>query len=242
MKFTLLELWSHMGLGARLIAGTMLAMSLASIVIVCERVAVLVRSNRHSIAFARKLAELLAEGDIDRAVAWQKPNDVGHLGRVLSAALNTYQLSPKHDEDFTFESVARVLERQAQREVHNMKRGIGVLANVASTAPFVGLLGTVLGIVNSFEMMAETGSGGLSTVSSGIAEALATTALGLLVAIPAVGAYNGLQAWVDARAIDIAEASNELLDLMARHLRKARPEAREPAMTLRSRPPLAVER
>jgi biopolymer transport protein ExbB/biopolymer transport protein TolQ len=231
-----------MGLGARLIAGTMVAMSLASIVIVCERVAVLVRSNRHSIAFAQKLAELLGEGDIDRAVAWEKPQDVGHLGRVLSAALGVYQLSPKNDEDFTFESVARVLERQAQREVHNMKRGIGVLANVASTAPFVGLLGTVLGIVNSFEMMAETGSGGLSTVSSGIAEALATTALGLLVAIPAVGAYNGLQAWIDARAIDIAEASNELLDLMARHLRKARSEARDPAMTLRSRQPLVAER
>ena len=242
MKFTLLELWSHMGLGARLIAGTMLFMSLASIVIVCERVVALVRSNRHSIAFARQLAELLAEGDIDRAVAWDKPAEPGHLGRVLCAALNAYQLSPKNDQDFAFETVARALERQAQREVHSMKRGVGVLANVASTAPFVGLLGTVLGIVNSFQMMAETGSGGLSTVSSGIAEALATTALGLLVAIPAVGAYNGLQAWIDARAVDIAEASNELLDMTARHLRKSRTDARDPSLTLRSRQALVAER
>jgi biopolymer transport protein ExbB/biopolymer transport protein TolQ len=241
MKFTLLELWSHMGLGARLIVGTMLAMALASIAIVCERVATLVAGNRQSIGFARKLAELLADGDVDRAVAWTKPEQLGALGRVLCAALSAYEQGPKHDEDFTFEAVARALERQAQREVHNMKRGIGVLANVASAAPFVGLLGTVLGIVNSFEMMAETGSGGLSTVSSGIAEALVTTALGLLVAIPAVAAYNGLSAWIDARAVDLAEASNELLDLVARHLHKSRSEPRELAPSSRARP-LAAER
>lgn len=237
MKFTLIELWAHMGVGAQLITGTMLLMSLASIVIVCERLAVLVSSSKQSVLFARKLAELLADGDIDRAAAAPAGDKIGHLGRVLSGALRVYQTCPKGDEDFTFESVARVLERQAQREVHNMKRGVGVLANVASTAPFVGLLGTVLGIVNAFEMMASTGSGGLSTVSAGIAEALATTALGLLVAIPSVGAYNGLQAWIDARAIDISEASNELLDLLARHLKKNRPDqlAHNTNMTYRPR-------
>jgi biopolymer transport protein ExbB/biopolymer transport protein TolQ len=242
MKFTLLELWYHMGVGARLITGTMLAMSLASIVIVCERMLVLLISNQESVAFAKRLAELLSGGDLDKAAGAPPEERVGHLGRVLQAALRTYQMSPKNDEDLTFESVARVLERQAQREVHNMKRGIGVLANVASTAPFVGLLGTVLGIVNAFEMMAETGSGGLSTVSAGIAEALATTALGLLVAIPAVGAYNGLSAWVDARAVDISEASNELLDLLARHLRKNRQDLRDPSMTFRPRQHMATER
>jgi biopolymer transport protein ExbB/biopolymer transport protein TolQ len=244
MKFTLIELWYHMGIGARLIAGTLILMSIASIVIVCERVAVLLTSNKQSVAFAKQLAELLSGGDIDRAVGAPMPDKVGHLGRVLSAALRSYQTCPKNDEDLTFESVTRVLERQAQREVHNMRRGIGVLANVASTAPFVGLLGTTLGIVNSFELMAETGSGGLSTVSAGIAEALTTTALGLLVAIPAVGAYNGLQAWVDARAVDISEASNELLDLLARHLRKAKQpaELRDPSLTFRSRSTVVTER
>jgi biopolymer transport protein ExbB/TolQ len=240
MKFTLIELWSHMGLGARLITGTLLLMSLASIVIVCERMAVLMASSKQSIAFARKLAELLGDGDIDRAASAPQEDRVGHLGRVLSAALRAYASCPKGDEDFTFESVARVLERQSQREIHNMKRGIGVLANVASTAPFVGLLGTTLGIVNAFELMAASGSGGLSTISAGIAEALATTALGLLVAIPSVGAYNGMQAWVDARAVDISEASNELLDLLARHLKRQRPEAaRDTNLTFRTRPAVA---
>jgi biopolymer transport protein ExbB/biopolymer transport protein TolQ len=242
MKFTLFELWAHMGVGARLIAGTMLLMSLASIVIVCERVALLSRSSKQSMSFARKLAELLGDGDLDRAAHNPIPGEVGHLGRVLQAALRTYQSSPKGDAELTFDSVARVLERQAQREVLNMKRGVGVLANVASTAPFVGLLGTVLGIVNSFELMAESGSGGLATVSAGIAEALATTALGLLVAIPAVGAYNGLSAWIEARSVDISEASNELLDLLARHVRKGKHDVRDPSLAFRATKPIGVER
>lgn len=237
MKFTMFELWYHMGVGARLITITLIAMSLASIVITCERVALLVTSHRHSIAFARRLAALLGQGDLDKAAATPVDDQLGHLGRVLSAALRVYQTCPKHDQDFTVESVARMLERQAQREVHNMKRGIGVLANVASTAPFVGLLGTVIGIVNAFQMMSQTGSGGLSTVSGGIAEALATTALGLLVAIPSIGAYNGLQAWIDARAVDIAEASNELLDLIAHHLKTLpRPDAHNTNASYRARP------
>jgi biopolymer transport protein ExbB/TolQ len=235
MKFTMIELWYHMGIGARLVTGTMLAMSLVSLVIACERIVTLTISNRQSVLFAKKLAQLLEGGDIDQAAGADMGQKVGHLGRVLEAALRAYQTCPRSDEELTFESVARVLERQAQREVHSMKRGIGVLANVASTAPFVGLLGTVLGIVNAFEMMAETGSGGLSTVSAGIAEALATTALGLLVAIPAVGAYNGLMSWVDARAVDISEASNELLDLLARHLQRNRIEFKDPSLTFRPR-------
>jgi biopolymer transport protein ExbB/biopolymer transport protein TolQ len=76
-----------------------------------------------------------------------------------------------------------------------------------------------MGIVTAFQQMAATGSGGLATVSAGIAEALVTTAIGLLVAIPAVFAFNFLQGWVDARAVDIAESSNEFLDFVARKLR-----------------------
>ena len=116
------------------------------------------------------------------------------------------------------ESVARALERQAQREQQNLKRGINLLATVGSTAPFVGLLGTVVGIINAFQQMAATGSGGLATVSGGIAEALVTTAFGLLVAIPAVMAYNYMQGWVDARMVDMTESANELLDHVARKL------------------------
>jgi len=242
MNLTLIDLWAHMGLGARLITVTMLAMSVASIVVVVERITVLSRSRRQSLAYAARLASVLEAGDVDRAAAELSDERGGHLGRVLQAALRTYRTCPKSDEDFTFESVARVLERQAQREVHDMKRGVAVLANVASMAPFVGLLGTVLGIVNAFGSMAKSGAGGLANVSEGISEALVTTALGLLVAIPSIGAYNGMVAWIEARAVDISEASNELLDLLAHHLRQARPGPREVSTSQRPRPSVAAER
>ncbi|MGZ6163142.1 MAG: MotA/TolQ/ExbB proton channel family protein, partial [Myxococcaceae bacterium] len=166
--------------------------------------------------FAERMANTLQKNDLMTVAGTKVGDKVGHLGRVIGAGLNALRLTPAKDKDLQVESVARALERQAQREVQSLKRGLGLLATVGSTAPFVGLLGTVMGIVNAFQSMALTGSGGLGTVSAGIAEALITTAFGLLVAIPAVMAYNYLQGWVDARAVDISESSNEFLDLVAK--------------------------
>jgi biopolymer transport protein ExbB/biopolymer transport protein TolQ len=174
------------------------------------------KSRSESMQFAEKMANLLKDGDIAAAANAGLSKNVGHLGRVINSGLVAFKLAPK-DRDTAIESVARALERQAAREVQVFKRGLGVLATVASTAPFVGLLGTVMGIVNSFQSMAASGSGGLGTVSAGIAEALITTAFGLLVAIPAVMAFNFLQGWVDARSVDISESSNEFLDMVSKH-------------------------
>jgi biopolymer transport protein ExbB/biopolymer transport protein TolQ len=131
-----------------------------------------------------------------------------------------YRNADEEDPEYAKESVARALERHSQREVANLRRGQGYLATVSSTAPFVGLLGTVMGIVNSFETMASTGSGGLASVSAGIAEALVTTAIGLLVAIPALASFNYLNSWVDRAALDLSESANELLDLVERTCRR----------------------
>jgi len=205
-----------MGLFARLIVAVLGVMSVASLVVMAERLIVFNRSRSESRNFAEKMAVTLQKNDL-MTVAGQKIGDkVGHLGRVIGAGLLALRASTDKDKDLQVESVARALERQAQREVQSLKRGLGLLATVGSTAPFVGLLGTVMGIVNAFQSMALTGSGGLGTVSAGIAEALITTAFGLLVAIPAVMAYNYLQGWVDARAVDISESSNEFLDLVAK--------------------------
>ncbi len=219
--FTITELWAHMGLFARLIVFVLGIMSLASIVVMAERIVSFIKSNRDSRRFAVNLAGTVEKTGIDEA-AKAKPvaKTVGHLGRVLSAGLGAYTMTRTAGTtpDLTIESVARALERQAQREQQNLKRGLNLLATVGSTAPFVGLLGTVVGIINAFESMAATGSGGLGTVSAGISEALVTTALGLLVAIPAVMAFNYMQGWVDARMVDMTESSNELLDAVARRL------------------------
>ena len=216
MQFTLTDLWHHMGLFARLIVAVLGVMSVASLVVMAERLIVFNKSRSESRNFAEKMANTLAKNDLMTVAGTKVGDKVGHLGRVIGAGLNALRLSTDKDKDLQVESVARALERQAQREVQSLKRGLGLLATVGSTAPFVGLLGTVMGIVNAFQSMALTGSGGLGTVSAGIAEALITTAFGLLVAIPAVMAYNYLQGWVDARAVDISESSNEFLDLVAK--------------------------
>jgi biopolymer transport protein ExbB/TolQ len=205
-----------MGLFAKFIVFVMAFMSIASLVVMFERIVVFAKSRAESFTFADKMAKVLQTGDIAAALNAGLHKNVGHLGRVINAGLTAFRLAPK-DKDAAVESVARALERQAAREVQVFKRGLGVLATVGSTAPFVGLLGTVMGIVNSFQSMAAAGSGGLGTVSAGIAEALITTAFGLLVAIPAVVAFNFLQGWVDARSVDISESSNEFLDVVSKH-------------------------
>ncbi|HLL53677.1 MAG TPA: MotA/TolQ/ExbB proton channel family protein [Myxococcaceae bacterium] len=217
MDFSLAGLWASMGLFARLVVITMAIMSIASLVVMAERLIVFRKSRGESRNFALKMGEILTKGDIAAAANTNLGKNVGHLGRVIGAGLTAYRLSP-NNRDVQIESVARALERQAQREVQSLKRGLGLLATVGSTAPFVGLLGTVMGIVTAFQQMAASGSGGIGTVSAGIAEALVTTAFGLLVAIPAVMAYNYLQAWVDARAVDISESSNEFLDVVTKQL------------------------
>lgn len=216
MDFSLSHLWATMGLVPKLIIVALGLMSVASLVVIVERVLTFGRSSRESRAFAARLAPALSKGDLTLAAATESGGQPGHLGRVIGAGLTAFRIAPG-DRDTAVESIARALERSAQRELHGLRRGLAMLATVGSTAPFVGLLGTVMGIVNAFQQMSITGSGGLGPVSGGISEALITTALGLLVAIPAVMGFNFLQGWVDARGVDLAESSNEFLDVVARH-------------------------
>lgn len=219
-QFTPSELWGHMGPFARAVVYALGAMSLASVVVMAERAVSFLRSRRDSRRFVGGLERAIAAEGLDAAARAPRALEprAGHVGRVLVAGLDAYRATGggAPSPGLTLESVARALERQAQREHQTLRAGLGVLATVGSTAPFVGLLGTVVGIINAFQAMARAGSGGLGTVSAGIAEALVTTAFGLLVAIPAVMAYNGMTGWIEARMVDVAESSNELLDAVAR--------------------------
>lgn len=208
-------LWASMGWFARGIVLVLLAMSVASVMVAVERLIAFWSAKAASQKFAEALGSRLTPESLPEVSAAPPKVGNGYLEQVLAAGLKAFRTAPA-DHDVRVESVARALERQANREVQSLKRGLSVLATVGSIAPFVGLLGTVMGIVSSFQSMAKTGSGGLNAVSAGIAEALVTTAFGLLVAIPAVVAFNFLSSWVDARAVDMAESSNELLDVVAR--------------------------
>jgi biopolymer transport protein ExbB/biopolymer transport protein TolQ len=217
MDFTLSGMWANMGFFAKGIAVVLGIMSVASLSIMAERLIAFTRSQSKSRAFAETLNEVLSKGDFDKVAAHSAANREtgGHLGRVLGSGMVAFKSAQGREHDVVVDSVSRALERSSARELSQLKRGLGVLATVGSTAPFVGLLGTVTGIINSFQLM-KGGSAGLQTVSAGISEALVTTAFGLLVAIPAVMGFNLLNSRIDGFSVDMAESSNELLDMVAK--------------------------
>jgi biopolymer transport protein ExbB/biopolymer transport protein TolQ len=223
VDFSLASIWRSMGTFARGVFFALAVMSVASLLIIAERVLLFRKSRAESERVAGDLGPLVEKGELDEASSRKVDQaTAGYLGRTLHAGLRALKMTSARDVDARIESVARAFERQTARETQTLKRGLGVLASVASVSPFVGLLGTVMGIVTAFQSMASTGSGGLASVSGGISEALITTAFGLLVAIPSLLAFNWAQGWVEERQVDLVEASNELLDAVARHLRQKR--------------------
>ena len=139
------------------------------------------------------------------------------MARVLGEAL--HEVKPLLSDRATvttsdINSAERAVERQMMILHAELKRGTGVIATVGATAPFVGLLGTTIGVVNAFTGMANTGSGGLAAISAGIAEALIATAVGLLVAIPAVWLYNYFTTKIENVAVEMTYTSKELIDFL----------------------------
>jgi biopolymer transport protein ExbB/biopolymer transport protein TolQ len=111
-------------------------------------------------------------------------------------------------------SAERAIERNMLVEIVSLKRGLAVLATVGSTSPFVGLLGTVFGIINAFVAMGTAGGAGIQAIAVGIAEALIATGFGLLVAIPAVWFFNFFQTKIDNLTAEMTYVSKEMIDYL----------------------------
>ncbi len=225
MSFDLISMWHQMGFFARLIAVLLFIMGAYSLGVMVERLVNFSRAGRASRRYAEALRELLPAGKFGEAVQLSRTLARGHLSKVLGLAVEEYQhdmaalkqRGPRDVGDFdVIAAVNRAVDRSSLRTVADLRRGLGGLATVGSTAPFVGLLGTVAGIITAFQAMAATGSGGLGSVSAGIAEALVTTAFGLLVAIPAVMMFNYLTNRVEDMQVDITDSANELLDFFVK--------------------------
>jgi len=221
MSFDLVSMWHSMGFFARFIAGVLAIMSIYSLGVMAERLVTYARAGSASRRYAEELRGLLPAHKYGDAVALAKRLKRGYLARVLGLAIEEYArgvsaLHKKGPADVgEFDVIAamnRAVDRSSMRTVADLRRGLGGLATIGSTAPFVGLLGTVAGIITAFEAMAATGSGGLGSVSAGIAEALVTTAFGLLVAIPAVMMFNYLTNRVEDMQVDITDSATELVD------------------------------
>lgn len=232
VSFDLLTMWRSMGVFAKLIASALAVMGVYSLGVMGERLVFYARAKRASRQFAERLRELLPQGRIAEAAELSRTLGHGHLPRVLGLAIAEYHGGVEAlaggvaSREEVLASVGRALERGSLYSANDLRRGLGGLATVGSTAPFVGLLGTVAGIITAFQAMASTGSGGLGSVSAGIAEALVTTAFGLLVAIPAVMMFNHLTARVEEMQFEVATSAHELVDFFAKRGRAPVP-ARE---------------
>jgi len=209
-----LSLWRQMGWPARTIVIILLIMSAWSIGVMIDRWVAFNAARKQSRQFAPAVAGALREGKLDEAIRVAERNKKSHLAKVVTAGLQEFKAHVDSNEipGEQIEASKRALER-AEAIVHaELKRGLGGLATIGSTAPFVGLLGTVIGILNAFRKMSESKATGLSAVAGGISEALVTTALGLFVAIPAVMMFNYFTGKVEAFDVEMDNSSSELVD------------------------------
>jgi biopolymer transport protein ExbB/TolQ len=216
MDMSLMGLWNQMGNFARFIVFVMAAMSIYSLTIMVQKWWSLRIAQKETRKFAPEFSQFLEEDNLTEAIKLAESYKKSHVALVLGGALG--EVKPLiQDGSVTvsdINSAERAVERNMLLEITNLKRGLAVLATVGATAPFVGLLGTTIGIINSFTGMAASGSGGLASIGGGIAEALATTAFGLLVAIPAVWAYNYFQTKIDNLTAEMTYVSKEMIDYL----------------------------
>ncbi len=232
MDFSLIGLWSQMGFIARAVVIILLGMSMFAVGIAAERFITFRRSKERSLAYVANLARGIDDLPVLVGKAELSPEfEQAPLARVCGTGLKEFRQGMTEladaaadavEMELLMHGVARAMDRAKKREMADLSRGLPVLATIASSAPFVGLFGTVFGIITAFRLMAdpEAGGGGLATVSAGIAEALLTTAVGLGVAIVAVWLYNFFTTKLEELGGIIDDASGELVDRLSHGTRR----------------------
>ena len=214
----LLEMWDQMGIMVKLLMLILALMSMISVGVFFERIFTFQQAQKQSKLFAPQVAKHLKDHKLKDgiAVSQSKNYKYSHLAKVVLAGLQEYQFQQETgvelEKEDLVDSVRRAIQRAAALTSADLKKGMGVLATIGSTAVFVGLLATTLGVINAFQGIAQTGSGGLGAVSGGISEALVGTAVGLFVAIPAVWFYNYLTGRIEYFNVEMDNSSSELVD------------------------------
>jgi len=210
--------WAHIwSVMSPLVKGIMLLLiflSIYSVAVFIERLLTFSKARKQSVKFALEIGQLLKQDKIREGIDLAKKYKESHVAKVVSAGLLEFNYG-EHGTTVGHDTVAaaeRAIERSALMTTADMKKGLGGLATIATTAPFIGLFATVIGIIRSFAGMAATGTGGLGAVSAGIAEALYGTAAGLGVAIPAVWFYNYFLNKIERFQVEMSNSSSELVD------------------------------
>src|SRR5689334_3103337 len=208
------SLWNQMGGLAKAVVIVMFLMSAWSIGVMIDRLMAFNAARKQSRAFAPAVAGALREGKLDEAIKIADRYKKSHLAKVVVAGLQEFQAHQASAEvsGEEIEASKRALDR-AEAIVHaELKRGLSGLATIGATAPFVGLFGTVVGIINAFKGIATQKATGLGAVAGGISEALVTTAIGLFVAVPAVWMFNYFTSKMEAFDVEMDNSSSELVD------------------------------
>lgn len=212
---SVLALWENMSLINKGVVIILILLSVWSLYVCVERWLLFRKARKQSLEFARLATDHLKHDRPQAAIDAAMKYPQSHLARVVAAGLQSFQYesttSPLGHEEIV-EAAGRAVERAALLTTSDFKRGIGGLATIATLTPFIGLFGTVIGIIKAFTGMALTGSGGIGAVSAGIAEALVSTAFGLGVAIPAAWMYNYFTNQLERLQVEMSNSSSELID------------------------------
>ncbi len=213
-QINIVELWNSMGGIAKGVVVILAIMSAYSISVMIERWLTYRQARKQSRLFTPAVAECLKDGKIDEAIALGEQYNKSHLAKVLTSGLQELQAHTKSKEipGEMIEASRRALERATAISIEDLKRGLSSLATIGSTAPFVGLFGTTIGIINAFQGMKTEETAGIAAVAGGIAEALVTTAFGLFVAVPAVWMFNIFTNKIETFTVEMDNSSSELID------------------------------
>lgn len=216
MEVTLQEMYAHMGWFAKGIVLTLLLMSIYTAMIAVQKMLQLGRARKATLNFSEPFSKALAAEDFAKAEQLVDKNPNSHLASAFRRVFPTLKYASEDRSLSAVEvsSVQRMIDLNTLEQLSKFRRGLGVLATVGATAPFVGLLGTTMGVVKAFQGMGAAGSAGFGAIAAGIAEALITTAFGLLVAIPAVWLYNYFINRIDYVSMEVTYATKEFMDFL----------------------------
>ena len=211
---SLTELLRHVGIFGGAVIFCLALLSIFSVGMIIEKYRRFSSASGQSEKFKPEFKKFLHGGDVQNLIEAAGQHQNSHVAQVVSAGIAEYDAVGRNGGDPTasLELVTSALRDSMPETLIQLKRGLGFLATIGSTAPFVGLFGTVVGIINAFRSIAATGSGGMSVVSGGIAEALVSTALGIFVAIPAVVAFNHFTGKMETFHVEMNRASSQLVN------------------------------
>jgi len=193
---------------------------------VVERVLTYRKASDQTISFVLGLREHLKSGSMDKAHKAAGTFSESPVAKVVAAGIHAYQTgeTAKHSKgpadigDFDIvDSVNRAVDRVKEREGSTLRKGLAGLGTVATITPFIGLFGTVIGIMTAFQSISDKGNATLDTVGPHIAEALFATAIGLVAAVPAVMAYNYFVRRIRVLRSEMDTFEQDYLNIIKRH-------------------------